>query len=144
MSMLSTLRQVYERKITTFVRKFCRQALSQMGFLNEICSEMAIASVVEMDINFSAVFDFFKAYNMVRRTLFDKFLTATLPKTTPDMTTFLLAPTPAVTDNDETARPFSYGEGELKEVALAQNYSAYFLTSSSDAWRFSARRWTVR
>lgn len=48
--MISSLRQVYERMITTLVRKFCRHALGQMGFLNDLGSKMAIARVVEIQL----------------------------------------------------------------------------------------------
>lgn len=46
LGILSTIPQVYERVVTTLVRKLITHCLSQMGFLSEIRSEMALARVI--------------------------------------------------------------------------------------------------
>lgn len=69
-----------------------------MGFLYELGSELAIARVIEIRLkgfNLAEVYDFFKAYYMVQRTLIDRDVSKEGSKTASAMTTFLLPSSPA-------------------------------------------------
>lgn len=85
----------------TVLRKYYTHSLLQGGFVNEMRSELAVARVEEIQrlgASAGAAYDVRKAYDCVPVDQLFGIICRDLPPTVAAMSTFILAPTPTITN----------------------------------------------